>query len=194
MQAERALELDDDNPLTQAAVATAAMVRGDNASCVANAATARELGFSNIVSALEGICLARLARFDAAGEALKVAHGPLNGLGALASLAAALPGSDSLAAAAKTAMNDESEWRITPWAIWLAATAGEPDKAFAYLQQWFEETGYFPLQLLWTPEADILRRDPRFLELMQDSGVSKVWRNDLPDLCNAENERPFSCS
>ena len=194
VQAESALELDDDNPLTQAATATAAMVLGDSESCVAHAANARELGFSNIVSALEGICLARLARFDAAGEALNMAHGLLIEGNALSSLAAALPGADSLAAAAKVAMIDESEWRIGPWAIWVAATAGEPDKAFAYLQQWFDETGYFPLQLLWTPEAGILRRDPRFLELMREYGVSQLWRKELPDLCKADSADRVSCS
>jgi hypothetical protein len=146
------------------------------------------------VSALEGICLARLARFDAAGEALNMAHGPLIEGNALTSLAAALPGAGSLAAAAKTAMTDESEWRIGPWAIWVAATAGEPDKAFIYLQQWFDESGYFPLQLLWTPEAGILRRDPRFLELMQEYGVSQLWRKELPDLCKADSTGRFSCS
>jgi serine/threonine-protein kinase len=194
VQAERALELDDDNPLTQAAAATAAMVLGDNESCVAHAATARELGFSNIVRTLEGICLARLARFDAAVDALKMAQGPVIEGNALTSLAAALAGADSLAAAAKTAMIDESEWRIDPWAIWLAAAAGNPDKAFAYLQQWFDETGYFPLQLLWTPEAELLRSDTRFLELMQEYGVSQLWRKELPDLCKADSKGPFTCS
>jgi len=194
VQAELALELDDDNPLTQAAAATAAMVLNENESCVAKAAAARELGFSNVVSALEGICLARLGRFDAASEALNLAHGPVIESNAISSLAAALPGAESLAAAAKTAMTDESDWRIGPWAIWLAATAGDTDKAFAFLQQWFDKTGYFPLQLLWTPEAGIMRRDPRFLELMQDYGVSQLWRKELPDLCKADSDDPFSCS
>jgi len=194
VQAERALELDDDNPLTQAAAATAAMVLGDNESCVTNAASARELGFSNIVSNLEGICLARLGQFDAASAALKVAHGPVIESSALKSLAEALTGADNLAAAAQQAMTDESAWRMGPWAIWLAAAAGEPDKAFTFLQQWFDEAGYFPLQLLWTPEAQILRRDARFLELMQDYGVSQLWRNELPDRCKAADEGRFSCS
>ena len=194
VQAESALELDDDNPLTQAAAATAAMVLGDNESCVANAATARELGFSNIVSALEGICLARLAQFDAAIEALNMAHGTVIEGNALASLAAALPGADSLEAAAKMAMIDEGEWRISPWAIWVMAAAGESDKAFAYLEQWYDESGYFLLQLLWTPEAEILRRDTRFLELMQEYGVSQLWRKKLPDLCKADSQSTFTCS
>jgi len=194
VQAERALELDDDNPLTQAAAATAAMVLGDNESCVTNAAAARELGFSNVVSALEGVCLARLGQFDAAGEALNMAHGPVMESNALSSLAAALPGAESLEAAAKKAMLDESEWRIGPWAIWLMATAGESDKAFAFLQQWFDETGYFPLHLIWTPEAEAMRQDARFLELMQENGVSQLWRKELPDLCKADSEDPFSCS
>ena len=194
VQAERALELDDDNPLSQAAAATAAMVLGDNKSCVANAATARELGFSNIVSALEGICLARLGQFDAASAALRLAHGPINQGSALQSLAAALPVADSLAAAAKMAMIDADAWRVSPWSIWLLATAGDVDKAFVFLQQWFDKTGYFPLQLLWTPETGNLRRDRRFLELMQEYGVSQLWRNELPDLCKGDSKGQFSCS
>jgi serine/threonine-protein kinase len=194
VQAERALELDDNNPLTQAAAATAAMVLDDNESCVANAASARELGFSNIVSSLEGICLARLGQFDTASAALKVAHGPVIESSALKSLAKTLPGADNLAAAAQQAMTDAGEWSMGPWAIWLAAAAGEPDKAFDFLQQWFDEAGYFPLQLLWTPEAGVLRRDARFLELMQEYGVSQLWRNELPDRCKATNEGRISCS
>jgi hypothetical protein len=161
---------------------------------VVHAATASELGFSNIVRTLEGICLARLERFDAAVDALNMAQGPVIEGNALTSLAAALAGADSLAAAAKTAMIDESEWRIDPWAIWLTAAAGDPDKAFAYLQQWFDETGYFPLQLLWTPEAELLRSDIRFLELMQEYGVSQLWRKELPDLCKADSKGPITCS
>ena len=45
-QADRALELEPGNPLTQAAMAMAEMVRGDNEACVTNATTAREMDFT----------------------------------------------------------------------------------------------------------------------------------------------------
>jgi TolB-like protein len=194
VQAERALELDDDNPLTQASAAMAAMVLDNNESCVANATAARVLGFSNTVNALKGICLARLGQLDAAGEALKSAYGPMHEGGALAQFAEVLPGAASLAEAAKMALAQETELKISGWAIWLAAAAGDADRAFADLQVLFEGSGYFPLQLLWTPEAGILRRDPRFLELMQEHGVSQLWRKEPPDLCEADSEAVLSCS
>jgi TolB-like protein/Tfp pilus assembly protein PilF len=193
VQAERALELDPDNPLTRAAAATAAMVRGENETCTENAAAARELGFSSFVNNLEGICLARLGRLDDASEALKMALGPMQEDNALASLAAALPGSTSLQDAAASAMTDADLWQNDPWAMWLAAAAGEPERAFARIIEGFVDGGYLHAQLLWTPETAVLRRDPRFLEIMRVSGIARIWRNDPPDLCNSESGGTFSC-
>jgi len=193
LQAERALELDPDNPLTRAAAATAAMVRGENESCVENAAAARELGFSSFVNNLEGICLARLGRFDDASEALTMALAPMQGDSALASLAATLPGATSLQEAAASAMAGADLWQNDPWAMWLAAAAGEQDRAFARINEGFVDGGYLHAQLLWTPETAVLRGDPGFLKIMRDSGIARIWRNDPPDLCNSESGGTFSC-
>ena len=193
VQAERALELDPDNPLTRAAAATAAMVRGENESCAENAAAARQIGFSVFVNNLEGICLARLGRLDDASKALISALGPLQDDNALASLAAALPGAASLEEAAASAMTDAEFWQNDPWAMWLAAAAGRPDQAFARINEGFVDGGYLHAQLLWTPEAAVLRGDARFLEIMRDSGIARIWRNDPPDLCSNESGSAFSC-
>jgi hypothetical protein len=91
-------------------------------------------------------------------------------------------------------MANEAEWRDDPWGVWVAAAAGETDKAFVRLEREFAGDGYLHMQLLWTPEAAVLRRDARFLELMRESGVMRIWRNDFPDLCNSEDDGPFHCN
>ena len=193
LQAERALELDPDNPLTRAAAATAAMVQGENESCAANAAAARELGFSSFVNNIEGICLARLGRLEDASRALALALAPIQGDSALASLAAALLGATSLQEAALAAMSDADLWQNDPWALWVTAAAGETDQAYARIEEGFADGGYLHAQLLWTPEAAAIRSDARFLEIMRVSGIARIWRNDPPDLCNNESGGAFSC-
>ena len=192
-QATHALDLDPDNPLTKAAVATVAMVRGDNEACVENAAAARELGFSSIAKSLEGVCLARLGRFADAGEALRSGIEPMGQASALASLAEVLSGADSMASAIASAVAHESEWRNDPWAAWLLAAVGDKERAFARLERGIEDGGYLQMQLLWTPEAASLRQDPRFFEFMRRSRVTQLWRNDAPDLCDAEEGGRYRC-
>ena len=192
-QAERALELEQDNPLTQASAATVAMIIGDDASCISNARGARELGFSSVVNSFEGICLARTGQLLEAAQLLTAARSPLDDANAISALADALEQADSLQAAAVTAMTQESEWADDPWAVWVAAAAGDLDKAFERLGREFEGEGYLHMQLLWSPEAAALRRDPRFLELMRESGVMRIWRNDFPDHCRTEDDGPFFC-
>ena len=192
-QAERALELEPDNPLTRAAAATAAMVDDDNESCVENATVARDLGFSTVAASLNGICLARLGRLDSAGEMFRTAAGPLAGDSAQASLADALAEADSLEDAAKNAMASAAGWTIDSWAVWVAAAAGDVETAFGWLGEGFAGSGDRHMQLLWTPEASVLRSDPRFFEYMQQSGVDRTWRNDLPDLCTAGDAGRLNC-
>ncbi len=192
-QADRAIELENDNPLTQASAATVAMVRGDNDACIKHAAVARELGFARTVNLFEGICQARAGKISDATAALRAALGPLDEISAIASLAEALATSDSLQEAAQVAMANEADWNDDPWAVWVAAAAGETDAAFTRLRREFSGKGHLHMQLLWSPEASELRSDPRFLELMRESGVMRIWRNDLPDLCRSEDEDPFSC-
>jgi serine/threonine-protein kinase len=192
-QAERALELQSDNPLTQAAAATVAMVRNENEACLEHAAAARELGFANAVASLQGICLARLGRMDEAAEMVRVALGPVLEDSAQASLADALRQADSLEQAANLAMADEGAWDNDPWAVWVLAAAGELDAAYERLEQGLTGDGSFLMQLLWTPEAAGVRRDPRFIEFMQTSGVTEVWRNDLPDLCATQDDGRLNC-
>lgn len=194
LQADRALELERDNPLTQAAAATVAMVRNDNEACVRFASTARELGFSSIVNTLEGICLARLGQSENAARALRTALDPSVGANAMSALADALDNSANLHDAAVAAMDTEAEWADDPWAVWVAATAGKTDRAFERLQREFAGDGYVHMHVLWTPEATELRRDPRFLQLMQESGVTRIWRNDQPDLCSADDGATFHCN
>jgi hypothetical protein len=110
----------------------------------------------------------------------------------MSALAQALRSAESLHDAAVAAMTTESDWLDDPWAVWVAAAAGETDKAFVRLEREFAGDGYLHMQLLWTPEAAVLRRDARFLDLMRASGVMRIWRNDLPDLCNSEDD-PFHC-
>jgi len=192
-QADRALELDPSNPLTQAAMAMAEMVRGDNEACVANAATALEMDFANMVNSLQGICLARLGRLAEARTALMAAFGPMDQAYALASLIEAMPDSENLRAAAEIAIASEDEWENDPWAIWVLATAGDVDNVFLRLQQQVDTNSYFVMSLLWTPEAAGVRRDPRFLAYMSEIGVTRIWRNDPPDLCSSEGNEPFRC-
>ena len=193
-QAERALELEPENPLTQAVMAVSAMVEGDNDTCIDTAKKARELGFSTVVNSMEAICLGRLGRLDEAAQVLRAALGPIDESSALASLAAALAGADSLEDAARSAMAQAQEWPQDRWAIWLAAAAGDAEAAFAGLAEVAAGSGYLHLQLLWTPEGAVLRTDDRFLELIRDSGMAQIWRSDLPDLCNTSEDGVFSCT
>lgn len=193
IQADRALELESDNPLTHASAAIVAMISDDNEACINNSSVARDLGFSSIVNTLEGICLARMGELSDASRAIKAGLGPLNETSALSSLADALLNTDNLRDAAVAAMSTESEWIDDPWAVWVAAAAGETDKAFARLEREFSGDGYLHMQISWAPETAVLRRDERFLELMRESGVMRIWRNDLPDLCSSEDDEPFHC-
>jgi tetratricopeptide (TPR) repeat protein len=192
-QAERALELDPGNPLTQAAMAMSEMVSGDNEACVRNAATALEMDFANMVNSLQGICLARLGRLEEARTALVAAFGPMDQAYALASLIKAMPGAENLQAAAKIAAASTDKWENDPWAIWVLALAGDVDSVFSRLQQGAASNSYFVMSLLWTPEAAGVRQDPRFLPYMSDIGVTRIWRNDPPDLCSSEGDEPFRC-
>ena len=112
---------------------------------------------------------------------------------ALASLIEAMPGSENLQAAAVIAAASSDEWENDPWAVWVLTIAGEVDKVFSRLQQGTDSTSHFFMSLLWTPEAADVRRDPRFLAYMRETGVTRIWRNDPPDLCSREGDEPFRC-
>jgi len=184
-QAARALELESDNPLPQAISAADAMTRGDNESCMEHATKARELGYSRNINVIEGICLARLGRMQEAGRALAPAVDPMRDTSSLRELATALAVSESLLDAARVAQQAGNYQADDPWALLVAVAAGDDDAAFARLGQEFADGDYGGLSLLWGLEAAGLRQDGRFLELMTQSGVKEIWRNDLPDLCEA---------
>ena len=184
-QAARALELESDNPLPQAISAADAMTRGDNESCMEHAMKARELGYSRNINVIEGICLARLGRMQEASRALAPAVDPMRDTSSLRELATALAVSGSLLDAARVAQQAGNYQADDPWALLVAVAAGDNNAAFARLRQEFADGDYGGLPLLWGPEAAGLRQDGRFLELMTQSGVKEIWRNDLPDLCEA---------
>ena len=184
-QANRALELDPDNPLPQAITAAEAMASGDNDTCIEHAITARELGFSRSINVIEGICLARSGQMQEASRALAPAVDPMQETSSLRDLAAALANSGSLAEAARATQPASAYQQDDPWALLLAVAAGDNDAAFARLRQQFADSDHGSMSLLWSPEARGLRQDDRFLELMTQSGVKEIWRNDLPDLCDA---------
>jgi TolB-like protein/Flp pilus assembly protein TadD len=193
-QSAQALDLDPDNPLTLASTATQAMIEGDSETCVEYARGAIELGFSSYVSVFEGLCLARLGRFEEASRALIPALDPLRESSGLRSFAAALQVSDSPKTAAQTALMQEEAWPNDPWAFWLSVVAGDADRVFAALPRMDSERGDWRFVILWLPEAAELRRDPRFLEFMTDSGVTDLWRNDYPDLCQPDDNGRLSCN
>jgi len=192
-QADRALDLDPNNPLTRAAMAMAEMIRGDDEACINSAIASRELGFAAIVNNLHGICLARLGHLTEASNALLAANGPMARPGSLASLATELPDAGNLRAAAEIANSSGDEWRNDPFAVWLWAIVEDTDRVFARLEQSAGSRLNIQMMLLWTPEAAAVRRDPRFLPFMRDSGIARVWRNDPPDLCGNADDEPFHC-
>jgi len=96
-QSAQALELDPDNPLTQATTAAQAMTQAEDEKCVEHARNASKLGFSRVVNVLESVCLARLDRLDEASRALRPAIDPLQKASGLRAFADALPGSEGLA-------------------------------------------------------------------------------------------------
>lgn len=192
-QAAQALELDADNPLTLATTATQAMTQGNNKPCIDYARQASKLGFSPVVNVFEGLCLARLGRFEEAGAALRPAIDPLRAASGLRSFADALPEARELAAAARTALAEVAEWPNDPWVLWLAVIAGDNDRVFAALNEMGAECADPGLVSLWIPEAATLRQDPRFLEFMSTSGVSDLWRNDYPDLCDTDGDGRLRC-
>ena len=192
-QADRALDLDPNNPLTRAAMAMAEMIRGDDEACINSAIASRELGFAAIVNNLHGICLARLGHLTEASNALLAANGPMARPGSLASLATELPDAGNLRAAAEIANSSGDEWRNDPFAVWLWAIVEDTDRVFARLEQSAGSRLNIQMMLLWTPEAAAVRRDPRFLPFMRDSGIARVWRNDPPDLCGSADDEPFHC-
>jgi len=192
-QSAQALELDPDNPLTQATTAAQAMTQAEDEKCVEHARKASELGFSRVVNVLEGVCLARLDRLDEASRALRPAIDPLQKASGLRAFADALPGSEGLAAAAREALEQQHQWANDPWAFWLAIIAGDKDRAFAALRQMPAESGYRHFALLWIPEASTLRKDARFLEFMSESGVAELWRHEYPDLCGMDDNGRLAC-
>ncbi len=186
-QASTALALESDNPLPQAITAKEAMTSNDNETCVEHATKARDLGFSRSVYVIEGICLARLGRMQEASEALASAVDPTQDVSSLRELAKVLAKSKNLAGAARTAWRTKVLQPTDPWALLVAVAAGDNDAAFARLQQEFAANNHISMSLLWSPEAAGLRQDARFLELMEQSGVVEIWRNDLPDLCETDD-------
>jgi hypothetical protein len=111
----------------------------------------------------------------------------------LRAFADALPGAESLTAAAREALEQQHQWASYPWAFWLAIIAGDIDRAFAALRQMPAESGYRHFALLWIPEASALRKDARFLEFMSESGVTELWRHEYPDLCGMDDNGRFAC-
>ena len=192
-QSAMALELDPDNPLTQATSAVQAMTDGNTEACVEHARIASELGFSSMINVIEGICLARLGQLEEAGRALVPAIDPMQPASGLRSFADELPGAPDLTTAARKALESSDQWPDDPWTYTLCLLAGDVDHAYASLEASGDDRGYLPLTLMWLPEAAALRQDPRFLEFATSTGVTELWRNDLPDLCGADAEGRFSC-
>lgn len=187
-QAARALELEADNPLPQAISAGVAMASSDNEACVQHAQQASSLGFSQGINVIEGICLARLGRMQDASRALVPAVDPMQEVSSLREFATALAVSGSLREAAQTAQQAGPYEPTDYWSLLIAIFAGNNDVAFELLQNKVGSGDHGNMTLLWGPEAASLRQDARFMELMRQSGVIEIWRNDLPDLCEADGE------
>lgn len=185
-QASTALALESDNPLPQAITAAEAMTSGDNQTCIKHAKKAHNLGFSRSVYVIEGICLARLGRMQEASGALASAVDPMQEASSLREFSEVLAVSENLAAAARVASQTMAYQSTDPWSLLVSLAIGDNDAAFAHLEQDFAENDYSSMSLLWSPEAAGFRQDARFLQLMEQSGVVEIWRNDLPDMCSAE--------
>lgn len=92
---------------------------------------------------------------------------------------------------------------------WLCLTAladlGDRDRAFAIAfrifpplrgrtaadeeRLWLDQPAGFSISVLSSPAAAALRRDPRFLELAEGSGLVQYWRSGrLPDFCRTNPE------
>jgi hypothetical protein len=92
----------------------------------------------------------------------------------------------------------------TPRAITAAAVAGELDTAFRLAEAYFAAPGVDPASnapvltahrfFLFTLPGAPMRRDPRFLELMQRIGLLAYWRETgkWPDYCD-DPELPYDC-
>jgi TolB-like protein len=92
----------------------------------------------------------------------------------------------------------------TPRAITAAAVAGELDTAFRLAQAYFAAPGVDPASnapvltahrfFLFTLPGAPMRRDPRFLELMQRIGLLAYWRETgkWPDYCD-DPALPYDC-
>lgn len=192
-QSAMALELDPDNPLTRATSAAQAMTDGNTEACVEHAKTADELGFSSMINVIEGICLARLGRLDEAARALVPAIDPMQPASALKAFAEALPDATDIASAARTALAQRRRWEQDPWTYTLCLLAGDTDTAYAAVGRSADDLGYLALSLMWIPEASALRQDARFLEFADSTGVTELWRHDIPDLCATDDQGRLSC-
>jgi TolB-like protein/Flp pilus assembly protein TadD len=191
VQSAQALELEPENPLTLATTAIQAMTLGENEQCVDLARKAIALGYSSYVSVFEGLCLARLGRLQEASQALVPAIDATRTNSGLRSFAEALPASSGPTDAARTALKDEQLWGDEDWLFWLSVVAGDADRVYDALPHMTDRDWRFVV--LWLPEAAALRADPRFLEFMSESGVTDLWRNDYPDLCDADENGLLGC-
>jgi TolB-like protein len=77
------------------------------------------------------------------------------------------------------------------------ALLGEADEAFRAarnLRLSDDDDYLYQLTTIWAPQTAILRRDPRFAELMARWGFTDYWRKfGAPDLCEVPAEGPVTC-
>ena len=89
-----------------------------------------------------------------------------------------------------------NSWRLIRCGIWLEA----PDITLGILLATDVETQFgdgFPNEIvfinLWHPDATVMRQDPRFRELVLETGLLDYWKNwGWADLCEPDGES-FRC-
>jgi TolB-like protein len=147
--------------------------------------------------------LARLLlREDASLEAIRaqllaVGEKGSKPVGLSAQLSERLPDRGRALAAVRKAFEDPSTQGIVAfWAIGMYADRfGDKDLALAAMRKWVVDVKGF-VNIIWWPYTRGLRSDPRFKQIVRETGLVEFWRssNQWGDYCRPLANDDFECS
>ena len=118
-------------------------------------------------------------------------------IGLSAQLSESLPDRGRALAVVRKAFEDPSTQGIVAfWAIGMYADRfGDRNLAFAALKKWAVDLKG-AVNILWWAYTDGLRTDPRFKQIIRDTGLVEFWRssNQWGDYCRPLANDDFECS